>query len=103
MIQGSTAGEPLIKAVYQKVLQAGGHPTTFMALPGESELLFRYGNDEQLKHVPEPLKLAMSTYECRIYVMAENNTRSLSRVDPAKMVIRSKDELSNTTEEHFLE
>jgi aminopeptidase len=90
MIQGSTAGEPLIKAVYQKVLQAGGHPTMFTTLPGEGELLFRYGNDEQLKHIPEPLRLAMSTYDCRIYVMAENNTRELSGVDPAKMVIRSQ-------------
>jgi aminopeptidase len=90
MIQGSTAGEPLIKAVYQKVLQAGGHPVIFVTLPGESELLFRYASDEQLKHVPEPLKIAMSTYECRIYIMAEQNTKELSGVDSKKMVIRSQ-------------
>jgi aminopeptidase len=90
VIQGSTVGEPLIQAVFQKILQAGGHPTVLTTLPGESELLFRYGSDEQLKHVPEPLKLAMSTYDCRIYIMADNNTRALSKVDPAKMVIRAQ-------------
>jgi aminopeptidase len=90
LIQGSTIGEPLIKAVYQKILQAGGHPTVLTTFPGENELLFRYGSDEQLKHIPEPWKLAMSTYDCRIYIMADNNTRALSKVDPAKMVIRSQ-------------
>ena len=90
LIQGSTIGEPLIEAVYQKILQAGGHPTLLTTFPFESELIFRYGSDEQLKHVPEPLKLAMSTYDCRIYIMADNNTRALSKVDPPKMVIRSQ-------------
>jgi aminopeptidase len=90
LIQGSTIGEPLIEAVYQKTLQAGGHPTMLTNFPFESELIFRYGNDEQLKHVPEPMKLAMSTYDCRIYIMADNNTKALSKIDPAKMVIRSQ-------------
>ncbi len=90
VIQGSTAGEPLIKVVYKKILQAGGHPLILPTFPGESELMFRYGNDEQLKHIPEPFELAMSTCDCRIYVMAEQNTKELSGVDPAKMVIRAQ-------------
>lgn len=90
MIQGSTAGEPLIKAVYQKVLQAGGNPYVLSTFPGEAELMFKYASDEQLKHIPEPLKLAMSTCDCRIYVIAEQNTKELSSIDPKKMVMRAQ-------------
>jgi aminopeptidase len=59
-------------------------------LTGTDELLFRYASDEQLKHVPEPLKLAMKTYDVRISILAEENTRALSSVDPAKQVLRAQ-------------
>ncbi len=67
-------------------------------LPGMNELLFRYASEEQLQHVPEPLKLAMETYDVRIALLAKENTRSLSSVDPAKMVLRaqSRTELMKT-------
>jgi aminopeptidase len=90
VIQGSTTGEPLMKAIYQKVLQAGGNPIFLPSIPGEAELMFRYGNEEQLKHVPEPQKLVMSTYDCRFYVLAEDNTKELSSVEPSKMVMRAQ-------------
>ena len=34
VIQGETSGEPLIKAVFAKVLQAGGYPFVMPTLPG---------------------------------------------------------------------
>ena len=90
MIQGSTAGEMLIREVYKKVLQAGGLPYYMPSLPGEAEMIFKYGNEDQIKYVPEIAKLAMSTCDCRIFVMAEQNTKELSNVDPKKMVMRSQ-------------
>jgi aminopeptidase len=88
IIQGSTLAEPLLKEVYAKVLQAGGHPLVVLGLPGMDELLYRYASDEQLGHVPEPYKLAFTTYDARIYVHAEENTKGLTTVDPAKMAIK---------------
>ncbi len=90
VIQGSTAGEPLLKAVYQKVIQAGGHPVFLPAIPGQEEIMYKYGNNDQLQHVPEPYRVAMTTYDCRIYILAEQNTRELSNVDPAKTVLRAQ-------------
>ncbi|MDP2919010.1 MAG: aminopeptidase [Dehalococcoidia bacterium] len=90
MIQGDTAGEPLLKAVYAKVLQAGGHPLQMTTLSGSDELLFRYASEEQLKHVPEPIKLAYSTYDVRIFILADPNTKALSNVDPARIVTRAQ-------------
>jgi len=90
VVQGSTVGEPLMKAVYQKVIQAGGHPVFLPSIPGQEEIMYKYGNDDQLQHVPEPYRVAMTTYDCRIYVLAEQNTRELSNIDPAKTVLRAQ-------------
>ncbi len=89
-INGDSLAEPLLKAVYAKVLQAGGHPFLLASLPGTSELLFRYASDKQLQHVPEPLALLMETYDVRITIRGAENTRSLSNVDPARMVLQNQ-------------
>jgi aminopeptidase len=52
--------------------------------------VYRYGNDQQLQFVPEPFKVVMSTYDARIYVFSDSNTKALSNVDPAKSVLRSQ-------------
>jgi aminopeptidase len=90
VIQGETSGEPLIKAVFIKVLQAGGLPYVMPSLPGIEELVYKYSNKKQLQFVPEPYKLVMNTYDCRIVVFSDSNTRALSNVDSAKMVLRSQ-------------
>ncbi len=87
IVDGDTTGELLLKAVYAEVLQAGGHPMLMAGMPSTRELLFRYASDEQLQHVPEPLKLAMETYDVRISIIAEENTKALSNADPTKQVL----------------
>jgi aminopeptidase len=90
LVTGDILAEPLLKAVYTKVLQAGGHPLLLPYLPGTDELLYRYGSDEQLQHIPEPVKLVAETYDVQINVRGQANTKSLSNVDPSKMVLRSQ-------------
>jgi aminopeptidase len=90
MIDGDTTAGPLLTSIYTKILQAGGHPLVMPQLAGTDELLYRYASDEQLQHVPEPLKLMMETYDVRIAIIAEENTKALSGVDPAKMVLHSQ-------------
>jgi aminopeptidase len=90
VIQGETTGEPLLKAVFAQVLQAGGHPFVMPTLAGTEEMMYHYGTDEQIKHLPEPFKQVMSTYDVRIYILAESNTKSLSNVEPARTVMRAK-------------
>jgi len=90
LVQGSTLAEPLLEAVYARVLQAGGHPLLLAFLPDTDELLFRYASDEQLQHVPEPLELVMETYDVRISIGGAENTKALSNVDPARMVLHDQ-------------
>ena len=90
LIEGASLAEPLLKAIYVKVLQAGGHPLMNAAPAGMEELLFRYASDEQLQYIHQPRKLITETYEVRISIGGENNTRSLTNVDPSRMVLREK-------------
>ncbi|MEW6142566.1 MAG: aminopeptidase [Chloroflexota bacterium] len=90
LIQGSTLAEPLLKALYARVLQAGGLPFVLSALPNTEELFYKYASDEQLKHVPAPVKLMYETYDVRVVILAETNTRALSGVDPRKMVLNQQ-------------
>jgi len=45
LVQGDVLAEPLLRAVYARVLQAGGHPMMMVSLPGTEELFFRYASD----------------------------------------------------------
>ncbi|MEL7562670.1 aminopeptidase [Dehalogenimonas sp. 4OHTPN] len=80
---------PLSEAIFIETLKAGGLPIA-MAWPAQtSELLFKYGSKEQIEYVHEPLAHITEKYDCRISILAEENTRHLSRVDPQKMAWHS--------------
>ena len=85
-IQGEVLAEPLLKAIYIKVLQAGGNPYLVSSPSGLDELFFKYASDEQLKHIAPPTKLVMETYDVRISIGGDDNTKALNNVDPAKIV-----------------
>ena len=86
-IQGEALAEPLLREIYVKVLQAGGNPYILSSPAGLDELFFRNASEEQLKHVPPPSKLIMETYDVRISIGGEENTKALNNIDPAKLVI----------------
>lgn len=90
LVNGDTLAEPLLKVVYAKVLEAGGHPLLLPSVPGVEELLYELGSKEQLKHIPEPMRLIVETYDVRISIRGAANTKALSSVDPSRMVIRNR-------------
>ncbi|HAV10836.1 MAG TPA: aminopeptidase [Dehalococcoidia bacterium] len=90
IINGSTLCEPLLREVYLKVIQAGGYPFMSVSIPGTEELLYRYGNDDQLRHIPPPGRLIMETYDVRISILGDSNTRMLSTIDPARIVLHNQ-------------
>lgn len=81
---------PLSREVYAKALQAGGLPLVMGELPQMEEVLFRHASEEQLQHVPPPVRMAMETYEVIIHIVGDQNTKALSGVDPARMVLRKQ-------------
>jgi aminopeptidase len=97
VINAPTSALPLARAIYQEVLKAGGHP---LVLPrGDFEdLLYRHATDEQLRFIHEPQRHVTEHYDARFAILAEDNTKKLSGVDPEKMVIsdRARTELMKT-------
>jgi aminopeptidase len=90
VIQSSTPAEPLLKQIYTRVLQAGGHPFMMTSFPDIEEIFYRYASDDQIKYVPKPTELIYETYDVRISIIADSNTRSLANVDPSKTVIQQQ-------------
>jgi aminopeptidase len=91
LVQGDVTASSLLKAVYAKVLQAGGHPLLEIpVLPGTQELFFHYASDGQLQYVHEPIKLVRETYDLMITIRGTENTRALSNIDPAKVVMMNR-------------
>jgi len=89
-IMGEDLAAPLFKALHARVLQAGGHPLLITTPGGISELLYKYASDEQLKHIPPPVKLIYETYDVMISIGGEENTKALNNVDPSRLVMRQQ-------------
>ncbi len=88
-IEGDAGAEPLLKEIYARVLKAGGHPFLLMQPDGIMELLFKHAGDDQLKYVSEISRIIAETYDVRIHVGGESNTKGLSSVPPSRLVMRS--------------
>ena len=85
LILGNSLVLPLVEATYREVIRAGGMPMVTIQDDFVQEILLKEGNDQQLDFVPEPIKLATETFDCRIGIRGAANTRFLSNVDPARM------------------
>ncbi|MDP8942750.1 MAG: aminopeptidase [Actinomycetota bacterium] len=83
-IQGTTTAEPLIQAVYEEVLRAGGLPIVQMAPEEAVPAFYAIASDEQLDWVAPTSRWVIENCDVRIAVMADANARALSGVDPKR-------------------
>jgi len=90
VIQASTAAEPLVLSVYEEVLKAGGLPILQLSPAGAPAVFFELAGDEQLDWVPPTASWAAENADVRIAIMAELNTRELSKVDPKRQARAQK-------------
>ncbi len=91
LVEGTLLAEPLVRAVYQRVLERGGHPHLLLSLPDQDEILYSaVASDEQLDFVPALHHMAVEQFDARIRMYSEGNTRGLTHVDPARVARRQK-------------
>ena len=90
LIESTTEAAPLVRAAYRRVLERGGHPHILLSLPDQDEIFFQAAGDEQLDFTPAFHQLAADTFDARIRIYAEANTRALSRVDPGRAARRAR-------------
>ncbi|HLQ10706.1 MAG TPA: aminopeptidase, partial [Ktedonobacteraceae bacterium] len=87
-ISGPDFAAPLIREVYREAVRAGAHVETHISIDGLEEILLRHGSDAQLSHVSDMYKLSIEYFDARLVIWAEQNTRALSGVDPARMAMQ---------------
>ena len=63
---GESAAEPLLQAVYEEVLKAGGHPIVNMALEDQSSSYFKHASDAQLDWVSPLSEWTVNNADVRI-------------------------------------
>ncbi|MGQ9710345.1 MAG: aminopeptidase [Anaerolineae bacterium] len=90
VIQGSPEAAPLLLAIYEEVLKAGGHPHLLVGLPGAEEAFFRLASDAQLDFISPLNRLVIEQLDAIINIRSDRNTRELSGIDPARQQRRSQ-------------
>lgn len=89
-ITASTYAEPLVRAIYESVLERGGHPHPLLELQGQNEAFFALANGEQLDFVPLFHQMAFEQFDVLIKIRSETNTRAMSNLDPDRQGRRQK-------------
>jgi aminopeptidase len=96
LIEAETAAEPLVRALFERALQAGAHPHLAISLTGQDsytgidDSFLRLASDDQLDHAATFYELAYREFESRIRIYSSSNTRHLMRADTARMARRQR-------------
>ena len=96
LIEAETAAEPLVRALFERALQAGAHPHLALSLAGQDtysgidDSFLRLASDDQIDYPPPFLQTAYQEFESRIRVHSSSNTRLLMRADTARMARRQR-------------
>ncbi|MEJ2251904.1 MAG: aminopeptidase, partial [Candidatus Lokiarchaeota archaeon] len=87
LISGPALSKQLFQAIYIEVLKAGGHPFINAQLEGINEILFKFGSDNQIRHMDGIIKQIYNEFNQIIEIRADYNTQKLAVVDPQKIAI----------------
>ena len=84
LLETTPLSAPLLRELYRRVLDAGGHPQTRLGFDGAAEAQLADGSDDQIEWV-NPMRVEdFERTDVRISVEASWNTRELTGIDPAR-------------------
>jgi aminopeptidase len=92
-LQTSPIAHEFNLAFYEEAIKAGAYVTFAIDgpyYPGAQEVFLKYASKKQLEWVSPVRKLMMETYDARMVVEAETNTRELAGVDPKRISLWRK-------------
>lgn len=87
-LQTSPAAHEFNLAFYEEAIKAGAHVTFAIDgayYPGAQEIFLKHASQKQLEFVSPVRKLMIETYDARMVVEAETNTRELAGIDPKRI------------------
>ena len=97
VISAAPTASPLVTAAYREVLLAGGHPWVRMTPDACGEIFFKHAQDHQLRFLNPLDKQIIEKADVTMGFWAGENTKALSRVDPAKQAVASKARMAVTS------
>ena len=74
-VSTTTLAAPLVSALHESVLRAGGHLEVRMSVPGQAAALRDYGSTEQFAYVPTLYRTAIEEFEAYINIRAPFSLR----------------------------
>jgi aminopeptidase len=84
-LRTSPLAQELNLAVYTEAIKAGAFVFVQQSIPGAEEAFYKYASDQMLDFVAPVRKQIIETFDASLYIEAEENTKSLSGIDPQKM------------------
>ena len=89
LIKGDPVAMPLIDAIFEQVIKAGGHPTLKLTPASCQDIFMQDANEDQLQYV-SPLAMAeVEHIDASIGIWADTNTKSATRLDPKRGALAS--------------
>ena len=82
ILETTPLAEELSLAFYEEALKAGAHILFQNRIPGAEEVFLKNASDEQLDFEMPVRRQVYETFDARLYIEAESNTRVLAGVDP---------------------
>jgi aminopeptidase len=90
VISGSTEAEEFIRALYEEVIKAGGHPILRLSLPGLTHCFYKHAKKHHIEKFPDDFEYLVKNSHKYIGIDTQSNTRELTNCDPDKIALRSK-------------
>jgi aminopeptidase len=84
-LDGSECAAPLLLSLYEAALRRRACPYVDVRLSGLTELLLDEGSEEQIAFVSPVERREVEALDALVSVWADENTRSLSSVDPERL------------------
>jgi aminopeptidase len=90
VIRGAYVAEPLILAIYERCLARGAQPMIRASIPQAQPLFYRMAEEHQLDFIWETDRWLYENMDAQFSIIADTNTRQLSKSDPSKQSRVSK-------------
>ena len=84
LVSGEVGAEPLIRALYARLLQVGATPVNQVGLPGMQELFFEHAQGVHYGEIPRVTRAIYEGTDAQISIHSPSNTRALANVDPSR-------------------
>jgi len=86
----STESQPLLKEIYKRVIEKGGHPVVRIGLDSAAEIFLKNASNEQLDFVDPITQLEYEKVDKFISIGAPTNTKNMKRANLEKLARRGK-------------